>query len=490
MNAKVSACSNTWPQSSWNSNNLFYTKTSHFCTNNKDSKPDFGLYDEIADETSDNKESAAKNLSLKLINTETSAQVLSIFENDYLRSGRKDVYAEELCLLFHFAVKHMGNVTEDLRLSTLMDMLFNRFDNLEFDFVLTTIWSMGLLVAFRRYEIPTENKYKVIKELKDCEIPAQSIPNLPSLIFSISCMLYPHEVNEEVYDAVKRISEHYLREGIMLIEPLPASTLLMGWSRLQYHNEDYLHKVARAMKQPRFFFDCSEQDLCNIVTSISDLHFKDDELMEILHAEVMTKADDMKPYNLFVTIQSYARVVPDKQNYYFDLFPDVYEAVTQKADALDVGLYTNQWLSLACFKGKGNDARVAKMAKALVKVMDSQNKFSFSDFTASDASNILVAVSALNIRAVKFIKNLVSVAEAHMKTMSNPDLINMAKSSYYLRGFDEFAHVYQQVHSELVQRLTSLQPWERETLESIYTEQGILQDSPFIKASMSRQSEE
>lgn len=155
----------------------------------------YGKFEELKDEGKNcpficlevsDRHSAAKNLSLQLINTETTSQVLNIFENDYIKSGRKDIYVEELCLLLHFATKHMGSVANDIRMSTLLDMLYARFDNVDFDFVLTTIWAFGILTSYRGMQTPLEHRLKILSELEDKSIPEQSIPNIPSLIFSIS----------------------------------------------------------------------------------------------------------------------------------------------------------------------------------------------------------------------------------------------------------------------------------------------------------------
>ena len=69
-----------------------------------------------------------------MINTDASDQVLSIFENEYLKVGKDPIYVEELCLILHFAVKHMGEVAGDMRMDTLLRMLFQKFEDVEFEF--------------------------------------------------------------------------------------------------------------------------------------------------------------------------------------------------------------------------------------------------------------------------------------------------------------------------------------------------------------------
>ena len=149
-------------------------------------------------------------------------------------------------------------------------------------------------------------------------------------------------------------------------------------------------------------------------------------------------------------------------------------------------IYTNQWLSLGCFKGKSQDHRVNKLKAALIKVMNVQDNFSYSDFTPTDASNILVAATALDINIINFLNHFVSVVAHGIKDVTKTDLINLARSSYSLRAYDEFTSFYEIVHSESVQRLTSFQPWQRDTLNEIYSSHGIIEDSPFKILKMSK----
>lgn len=160
-------------------------------------------------------------------------------------------------------------------------------------------------------------------------------------------MLYPHEIDDEIYEIVKALSEQYIEEANLITEPVYAASLLMGWGRLQYYNENYIHKVCECMKRPRFFFDCPIQDLCNCVVSLTDLHHKDDKLMQILHSQIVERLEEIHPYNLCLIVQSYARVVPGDRHYYTDLVPKLIEMLEKKPNTIESILYSNQWLSLA-----------------------------------------------------------------------------------------------------------------------------------------------
>ena len=212
---------------------------------------------------------------------------------------------------------------------------------------------------------------------------------------------------------------------------------------------------------------------------MAELHHKDEDTVKAIHQEILTRIDEMKAYSVYILAQSYARLVPNKKHYYIDIAPRLVELFENESETLDIRLYANQWLTLACFKGNRSDSRISTIAKALQSVMSRQDRFSFHDFTGSDASNILVAISTLDISKLKFIRHFVQIIQAKLKTLTNMDLINMAKSSYYLRKFPEFVPLYPTIHSELVQRLTSLQPWERTVLEGIYSKHNLIPDSPF-----------
>jgi hypothetical protein len=117
------------------------------------------MFEELKEEKLDDRESATKNLSLSLLQTETPDQVLNIFEREYLRQRKETIYPEELCLIFYFVTKNMSQggaydpessaklVQSDLRFSTLLDLVFAKLPELAYDYVVTTVWSLGICVS-------------------------------------------------------------------------------------------------------------------------------------------------------------------------------------------------------------------------------------------------------------------------------------------------------------------------------------------------------
>ncbi|CAI2364482.1 unnamed protein product [Moneuplotes crassus] len=465
---------------------LFNQASQRHFSDQTDKPGSYGMFEELREED-DSRAASAKNLSLQLINTETSHHVLNIFERDFLKAGKDPIYAEELCLLLHFVVKHMGEVAGDIRLDSLLRMLFQRFENVDFEYCQTTVWSLGVLVSFRGLHIKLETKKKILAELAKHEVPEEQIMNIPSLVFSLSTFFSPQEIDSEVHDVMKKLITTYLNSDQESMQAVHASTLLIGLSRANYHNEEFLHKIATEMKRPRFFFTAAEADIVNIVSSLAELHYKDEELLKAIHEDIQMKVDEMKPYHVLVLAQSYARLIPNKKEYYIDIAPRLVEVCEMKPEIFDTALYANQWLTLACFRGEESDGRIFGIAKTFQKVMNTQDRFSYKDFSTSEASNILVAITSLNAisqtksLSVKFTKPFVGILAKGLKEMQTMDLINTAKTSYYLREFPEFADFYHSVHSQLVQRLTSLSEAQRAALDKIYTDHGLLPHSPFMK---------
>jgi hypothetical protein len=73
-----------------------------------------------------------------------------------LRQHRDVIYPEELCLVFYFFTKNLSQggvasqesginiVQKDLRFQTLLDLVFAKMPELAYDYLVTTIWSLGI----------------------------------------------------------------------------------------------------------------------------------------------------------------------------------------------------------------------------------------------------------------------------------------------------------------------------------------------------------
>lgn len=108
---------------------------------------DVNLYDELKETAYDegeDKQAATKNLSLKLLDTKTPQQVLTIFESDFVRSPEKVAHGEELVMILKFLQHNLNQSMEreeaqtfiqsDARVGTLIEWLMNRYEGIELEY--------------------------------------------------------------------------------------------------------------------------------------------------------------------------------------------------------------------------------------------------------------------------------------------------------------------------------------------------------------------
>ena len=89
-------------------------------------------------------------------------------------------------------------------------MLINRFNEVSFEYMQTSIWSLGICVSTLGLELPEDHKFKILQALSEQkEIPEACIANIPSLVFSLTCFFHLDH-NELVTDVVEMFSNSYL----------------------------------------------------------------------------------------------------------------------------------------------------------------------------------------------------------------------------------------------------------------------------------------
>lgn len=155
--------------------------------------------------------------SLNPTQTSTATECLRFFENELLRKRKNNYYGEELCLILFFFIKNLQHeqkyealsiLEKDLRVNTLKDLLFSKIVELDFEYIITTIWSLGILVSGYGQTIEAEQKFKILQIMKQREIPSTHYSSLPSLAFSITCF-FNEDVNELVTMTVEKLSQLY-----------------------------------------------------------------------------------------------------------------------------------------------------------------------------------------------------------------------------------------------------------------------------------------
>ena len=147
----------------------------------------------------------------------------------------------------------------DLRFQTLLDLVFSRLPELAYEYVVTTVWSLGICVSAFGLDIQPDNKLRLLsvlnQHLDSEQVTPSSYANIPSLVFSITCFFDPQtDMNELVTDTIEKLSRLYRNlnlSDLTLVDTmiermdlLSASSLLMGWGRAYLRNEELLERVA------------------------------------------------------------------------------------------------------------------------------------------------------------------------------------------------------------------------------------------------------
>jgi len=105
-------------------------------------------------------------------------------------------------------------VQNDLRFTTLLDLVFAKLPELEYEYVVTTIWSLGICVSAFGLQMEADKKLRILstlnKHIDSAEgIPPTSVSNIPSLTFSLTCFFNQDDMNQLVTDTVEKLSAIY-----------------------------------------------------------------------------------------------------------------------------------------------------------------------------------------------------------------------------------------------------------------------------------------
>lgn len=129
------------------------------------------------------------------------------------------------------------------------------------------------------------------------------------------------------------------------------------------------------------------------------------------------------------------------------------------------------------------------IAKDLIRMFNSNKRWRNTDLNIHEAANISIAIASLKLQTEDFIADIGDIIRANIKEASPIDLINLAKSTHYMRGFKHTKDLYSIVHAECVSRfnLKKFDEYEKQALSSVFSSHGIMTDSPFANVKVSRQ---
>jgi len=131
---------------------------------------------------------------------------------------------------------------------------------------------------------------------------------------------------------------------------------------------------------------------------------------------------------------------------------------------------------------------VRVIARDLIKVFNGNRRWKNTELNISEAANISVAIASLKLEGQgpieRFTADIGDIIRANIKNAATNDLINLAKSTFFMRKFPHTKDLYTHVHAECLTRfnLRQFDPEEKEILTRVFSSQGVFGDSPFSSA--------
>ena len=252
----------------------------------------------------------------------------------------------------------------------------------------------------------------------------------------------------------------------------------------------------------------------------------------------------LNTYYIALILNSYARLVPENAAYLADLGPELHDRLVAAVNTEtfrvqpgqqpmqhlveqlipDITSYCNLWLAITCFGVKSNINAISEpsdlneeekhfaleegdqapevrargmvrvLARDLIKLFNGNKRWKNTELDIGEAANIAVAIASLKLEGQgpieRFIADIGDIIRANVKNASSNDLINLAKSTFYLRKFAHTKDLYTHVHAECLTRfnLKQLDADEKEVLTKVFAQHGVFGDSPFAGTSRGRVS--
>ena len=87
--------------------------------------------------------------------------------------------------------------------NTLIDWLMGRYEPLEIEYQIATVFSIGMMISSYEYDLPSDDYYlKIIQSLDGIELTPDKIGELPAMIFML-----PAFMTEDTVQMVTQVVE-------------------------------------------------------------------------------------------------------------------------------------------------------------------------------------------------------------------------------------------------------------------------------------------
>ena len=203
-----------------------------------------------------------------------------------------------------------------------------RYEGLDMEYKIATTFSLGMLISSYDYQLRDPEHYTtIVTALNDMNIPPESMVNLPSLIFMLPSFYTPENENN-IQEVVEKLSSVYFVVFRDKLDLLTSSTILLGWARSAMFNGDLMDQligqVLSKHAEGTFFEEGAELEAVNMLMGLSQLGYKHEELLEILHEHLVSNESKESQYDLhtlYNIISAFARLDAQNTSYFTDYAP-------------------------------------------------------------------------------------------------------------------------------------------------------------------------
>ena len=128
------------------------------------------------------------------------------------------------------------------------------------------------------------------------------------------------------------------------------------------------------------------------------------------------------------------------------------------------------------------------IAGDLIKIFNGNERWTATEMNITEAAMIASGLAIVRVENERFIADLADIIRQTLRDSTGMDLIMLTKGAFYMRKFEHSNDIYAKVHAQCMSmfNLQKLSQQEISILSSLFTQQNVMHDSPFVEARVTR----
>ena len=128
------------------------------------------------------------------------------------------------------------------------------------------------------------------------------------------------------------------------------------------------------------------------------------------------------------------------------------------------------------------------IAGDLIKIFNGNERWIATEMNITEAAMIASGLAIVRVENERFIADLADIIRQTLRDSTGMDLILLTKGAFYMRKFEHSNDIYAKVHAQCMSmfNLQKLSQQEISILSSLFTQQNVMHDSPFVEARVTR----